>query len=114
MALRIAYPMDIKTALFFVFSAILLFAAFRVITARSTVHSALFLVLSFFSAACVWMLLKAEFLAIALTLRRRKDVRYVNVSEQLKARKADRLRVLQMPAEGGALAAPTDPTKGQA
>jgi NADH-quinone oxidoreductase subunit J len=60
--------MDTTTALFYVFSAVLLVAAFRVITARSTVHAALFLVLAFFSAACVWMLLKAEFLAIALVL----------------------------------------------
>lgn len=56
------------TALFYVFSAVLLFASFRVITARSTVHAALFLVLAFFSASCVWMLLKAEFLAITLVL----------------------------------------------
>jgi NADH-quinone oxidoreductase subunit J len=60
--------MDTKTALFFVFSAILLFASFRVITARNPVHAALFLVLAFFNAACVWMLLEAEFLAIALVL----------------------------------------------
>jgi NADH-quinone oxidoreductase subunit J len=60
--------MDTTTALFYVFSAILLFAAFRVITARSTVHAALFLVLAFFNAACVWMLLRAEFLAISLVL----------------------------------------------
>jgi NADH-quinone oxidoreductase subunit J len=60
--------MDIQTALFYVFSAVLLFAAFRVITARSTVHAALYLVLAFFNAACVWMLLRAEFLAIALVL----------------------------------------------
>lgn len=60
--------MDTKTALFYVFSAILLFAAFRVITARSSVHAALYLVLAFFNAACVWMLLKAEFLAISLVL----------------------------------------------
>jgi NADH-quinone oxidoreductase subunit J len=60
--------MATTTALFYVFSAILLFAAFRVITARSTVHAALFLVLAFFNAACVWMLLQAEFLAIALVL----------------------------------------------
>ncbi len=57
-----------NTALFYVFSAILLFASFRVITSRSTVHSALFLVLAFFNAACVWMLLRAEFLAITLVL----------------------------------------------
>ena len=56
------------SALFYVFSAVLLLAAFRVITARSTVHAALFLVLSFFSASCVWMLLQAEFLAITLAL----------------------------------------------
>jgi NADH-quinone oxidoreductase subunit J len=60
--------MDINTALFYIFSAVLLFAAFRVITARSPVYAALFLVLAFFSAACVWMLLRAEFLAIALVL----------------------------------------------
>lgn len=60
--------MDTKTALFYVFSAILLFSAFRVITARSSVHAALYLVLAFFNAACVWMLLKAEFLAISLVL----------------------------------------------
>jgi NADH-quinone oxidoreductase subunit J len=60
--------MDSTTALFYVFSAVLLFAGFMVITARSTVHAALYLVLAFFSASCVWMLLKAEFLAIALVL----------------------------------------------
>jgi NADH-quinone oxidoreductase subunit J len=60
--------MDTTAALFYVFSTVLLLAAFRVITARSTVHAALFLVLAFFSASCVWMLLKAEFLAITLVL----------------------------------------------
>ncbi|MDT8997811.1 NADH-quinone oxidoreductase subunit J [Paucibacter sp. APW11] len=60
--------MDITTALFYVFSAVLLGASFRVITARSTVHSALFLILAFFNASCLWMLLKAEFLAITLVL----------------------------------------------
>ena len=60
--------MNTITALFYVFSAVLLFASFRVITARSTVHAALFLVLAFFSASCVWMLLRAEFLAITLVL----------------------------------------------
>jgi NADH-quinone oxidoreductase subunit J len=54
--------------LFYIFSAVLLFAAFRVITARSPVYAALYLVLAFFSAACVWMLLRAEFLSIALIL----------------------------------------------
>jgi NADH-quinone oxidoreductase subunit J len=60
--------MDIKTGLFYAFSAILLFAAFRVITARNPVHAALFLVLAFFQAAAIWILLKAEFLAITLVL----------------------------------------------
>ncbi len=60
--------MAIQSALFYVFAAVLLFAAFRVITARSTVHAVLFLVLAFFNAACVWMLLRAEFLAISLVL----------------------------------------------
>jgi NADH-quinone oxidoreductase subunit J len=55
-------------ALFYLFSAVLLFASFRVITARSTVHAALYLVLAFANAAVIWMLLKAEFLAIALVL----------------------------------------------
>ncbi len=60
--------MDIQTALFYVFSAVLLFAAFRVITSRTPVYAALYLVLAFFNAACVWMLLRAEFLAISLVL----------------------------------------------
>ena len=55
-------------ALFYIFSAVLLFAGLRVITARSPVYAALFLVLAFFSAACVWMLLRAEFLSITLIL----------------------------------------------
>ena len=60
--------MNSTTALFYVFAAVLLLASFRVITARSTVHAALFLVLAFFSASCIWMLLRAEFLAITLVL----------------------------------------------
>jgi NADH-quinone oxidoreductase subunit J len=60
--------MNTFTALFYLFAAVLLFASFRVITARSTVHAALFLVLAFFNASCIWMLLKAEFLAITLVL----------------------------------------------
>lgn len=60
--------MDAKTVLFYVFAALLLFAAFRVITARNPVHAALYLVLAFFQAAAIWILLKAEFLAIALVL----------------------------------------------
>lgn len=60
--------MDAQSALFYAFSAVLLFAAFRVITARNPVHAALFLVLAFFQASGLWMLLEAEFLSIALVL----------------------------------------------
>lgn len=60
--------MDAKTVLFYVFSAITVLAALRVITARNPVHSALFLVLAFCTAACIWMMLAAEFLAITLVL----------------------------------------------
>src|SRR5512137_1726776 len=60
--------MDAKAILFLIFSGVMLLAAVRVITARNPVHAVLFLVLSFFSAACLWMLLQAEFLSIALVL----------------------------------------------
>jgi len=60
--------MNTTSICFFIFSTILLLAAFRVITARSPVHAALFLVLSFISASCIWVLLQAEFLAITLVL----------------------------------------------
>ena len=60
--------MEFKTALFYAFSAIMVLAALRVITDRNPVHAALFLVLAFFSAAGIWMLLEAEFLAIVLVL----------------------------------------------
>ena len=60
--------MDIVTGFFYLFSAILLFASFRVITARNPVHAALYLVLAFSQAAAVWLLLRAEFLAISLVL----------------------------------------------
>lgn len=53
---------------FYTLAAILLFAALRVITTRNPVHAALFLVLAFFTAAGIWLLLEAEFLAIALVL----------------------------------------------
>ena len=58
----------IETALFYTFAAILLFAAMRVITSRNTVHAVLYLVLGFFQASCLWMLLRAEFLSITLIL----------------------------------------------
>ena len=56
------------SALFYFFAALLLFASFRVITARSTVHAVLYLVLAFANASAIWMLLSAEFLAITLVL----------------------------------------------
>ena len=60
--------MEFTTALFYAFAAIMVLAATRVITARNPVHAALFLVLAFFNAAGIWMLLMAEFLAIVLVL----------------------------------------------
>src|SRR5438132_244241 len=53
---------------FYAFAAVLLVSATLVITSRNPVHSALFLVLAFFSAAGTWLLLRAEFLAIALVV----------------------------------------------
>ena len=60
--------MIFETAVFYLFAAVLLLAALRVITARNPVHAALYLVLAFFTASAIWMLLRAEFLAIALVL----------------------------------------------
>ncbi|OZA23724.1 MAG: NADH:ubiquinone oxidoreductase subunit J [Hydrogenophilales bacterium 17-64-11] len=60
--------MTYTTAIFYFFAAILVFAGMRVVTARNPVHAALFLVLAFFTAAGLWMLLEAEFLAITLVL----------------------------------------------
>ena len=60
--------MNIQPVVFYVFAAVLVFAALRVISSSNPVHSALWLVLSFFSAAGIWLLLQAEFLAIALVL----------------------------------------------
>ena len=60
--------MTYTTAIFYFLAAVLVFAGLRVITARNPVHAALFLVLAFFTAAGLWMLLEAEFLAITLVL----------------------------------------------
>ena len=60
--------MDFKTILFYVFSAVTVVAALRVITARNPVHAALFLVLAFFNVAGLWIFLQAEFLALALIM----------------------------------------------
>jgi len=60
--------MDVKTGFFYLFSLALLFAAFRVITARNPVHAVLYLMLAFSQASALWLLLQAEFLAIVLVL----------------------------------------------
>jgi NADH-quinone oxidoreductase subunit J len=60
--------MDYQAGFFYVFSAVLLFSAFKVITARNPVHAVLYLMLAFSQAAAIWLLLKAEFLAITLVL----------------------------------------------
>src|SRR5438094_5242687 len=57
-----------ESAVFYAFGAILLASGLLVITSRNPVHGALFLVLSFFTAAALWLLLRAEFLAIALVV----------------------------------------------
>ena len=53
---------------FYAFGAVLLASGLAVITARNPVHGVLFLVLAFFTAAALWLLLRAEFLAITLVV----------------------------------------------
>ncbi|MCM8611049.1 NADH-quinone oxidoreductase subunit J [Accumulibacter sp.] len=60
--------MEFRTFVFYFLAAILVVAGLRVITSRNPVHAALYLVLAFFTASGIWMLLQAEFLAIALVL----------------------------------------------
>jgi NADH-quinone oxidoreductase subunit J len=60
--------MSFESFVFFAFAVIVVFAALKVITTRNPVHAALWLVLTFFTAAAIWLLLQAEFLAIALVL----------------------------------------------
>jgi NADH-quinone oxidoreductase subunit J len=60
--------MNFETVIFYIFAAILLLSAARVVTAKSPIHAALSLVLAFFTAAAIWLLLEAEFLAITLVL----------------------------------------------
>ena len=60
--------MELTTTIFYVFALVLVLSALKVITAKNPVHSALFLVLAFFTAAAIWMILKAELLAILLVL----------------------------------------------
>ncbi|HMV16338.1 MAG TPA: NADH-quinone oxidoreductase subunit J [Zoogloea sp.] len=60
--------MDFQVVVFYFFSAIMVIASLKVITSRNPVHAALYLVLSFVSASGIWLLLQAEFLAIALVM----------------------------------------------
>ena len=60
--------MEFKTFVFYFLAAIMVLAALRVITARNPVHAALFLVLTFFNAGGLWLLLQAEFLAVTLVM----------------------------------------------
>lgn len=61
-------PHGYQVILFYVYAAILIGAALAVVTMRNSIYSALFLILCFFSAAALWMLLEAEFLALTLVL----------------------------------------------
>ncbi len=65
---RYTVDMSFQTFIFYVFAAVLIAAAVGVVTSRNPVHSALLLVLAFFTAAGLWIQLQAEFLAIALVL----------------------------------------------
>lgn len=60
--------MSLYQILFYVFASVAVVAAIRVVTVRNPVHAALFLVLTFFSTALVWILMEAEFLGIVLLL----------------------------------------------
>ncbi len=57
-----------EAVVFYFFGAVLLVSGLAVITARNPVHGVLFLVLAFFTASAIWLLLRAEFLAIALVV----------------------------------------------
>src|SRR5258705_513216 len=110
----------LEFAVFWIFAAILVIAALCVITLRNPVHSALFLVLAFFTAAALWMLLRAEFLAIALVLvyvgavmvlfgvivvaialtrRKRKDTKYQGPARQAAVKRGVRVGLVSMPSE---------------
>jgi NADH-quinone oxidoreductase subunit J len=60
--------MNFELIAFYIFAAVTALSALCVVSVRNPVHAALFLVLTFFSSACVWLLAEAEFLAIALIL----------------------------------------------
>jgi len=60
--------MPIIEIVFYLFGATLVGSALGVVTVGNPIYAVLFLVLSFFSAACIWLLMQAEFLAIVLVL----------------------------------------------
>jgi NADH-quinone oxidoreductase subunit J len=60
--------MSFELVAFYLFAAVTALSALCVVSVRNPVHAALFLVLTFFSSACIWLLAEAEFLAIALIL----------------------------------------------
>jgi len=60
--------MILHSILFYLFAAIMLGAATGVVLSRNPVHSVMFLVLTFFQSAILWLLIEAEFLAIVLVL----------------------------------------------
>ena len=60
--------MSFEAILFYIFAIVLIGAAAGVVLARNPVHAVMFLVLSFFQSACLWILAEAEFLGIVLVL----------------------------------------------
>ena len=60
--------MSVEQIIFYILAGLMVFSALMVITARNPVHSALYLVVTFFFSAGIWILLEAEFLAIVLIL----------------------------------------------
>lgn len=58
----------LQVILFYTFAAIILFSGLKVVTAKHPVHAALWLVLTFWTSACTWVLMQAEFLGIVLVL----------------------------------------------
>ena len=60
--------MNVAALFFYLFSAVMIASAFMVIASRNPVHSVLFLILTFFNAAGLFLLLGAEFLAMILVI----------------------------------------------
>ena len=91
----------IVTALFFyLFAGVCIASAVMVIASRNPVHSVLFLILTFFNAAGLFVLLGAEFLAmigsIVLTLRHREKIKRQNIARQVARTKATAIEVVKV------------------